>query len=51
MEAFGALATKPELLDPPEASCRPFDGARAGTVIGEGGSAMVLQSEKFWLEH
>ena len=29
--------------DRPEAACRPFDAAAAGTVIGEGGALLVLE--------
>jgi len=51
MEAFKAVTTKQEFVDNPGLSCRPFSESRAGTVLGDGGSVMVLQSEDFWLQH
>ena len=48
MEAFGAVCTKQEYQDFPEDAVRPFDINRCGTVIADGGSAMVLISEAFY---
>jgi len=45
MEAFGAVCTRPDLLQHPESSVRPFDAKRSGTGMADGGSALVLQSE------
>ena len=45
MEAFGALCVSEEFMDDPEECMRPFDSDRCGTVIADGGSAMVLVSE------
>lgn len=38
------LATSRRYNDRPEASPRPFDAARDGLVIGEGGGALILES-------
>ena len=51
MEAFGALCTSPDFMEYPEDSMRPFDVERAGTVISDGGTAFIVQSEKFWNEN
>ena len=48
MEAFGALTTREDFMEFPEDGARPFDPERSGTVISDGGAAMVLASEKFW---
>ena len=47
MVNMGALATREELLEYPEDAMRPFDMERGGTVLSDGGAAIVLQSEKF----
>jgi len=36
-------------MDKPETCSRPFDKERSGIVMGDGGSAMILMSENFWL--
>ena len=51
MESFGAVTTREDFMEYPEESVRPFDPERAGTVISDGGAAMVLASEKFWKSH
>ena len=48
MEAFGAVTSIEDFNEYPDESARPFDLERAGTVIADGGSAMVLCSEKFY---
>ena len=48
MEAFGAVTTREDFMEYPEDSARPFDPERAGTVISDGGAAMILASETFW---
>lgn len=48
MEAFGALTNREDFMEYPEESVRPFDPERCGTVISDGGAAIVLCSEKFW---
>lgn len=47
MDDLGALATREEFLEYPEDAVRPFDMERGGTVLSDGGAAIVLQSEKF----
>ena len=42
-QAMGVMA-RPD-PERPEQSCRPFDAARAGLVLGEGAAALVLESE------
>jgi 3-oxoacyl-[acyl-carrier-protein] synthase II len=44
MEAFGALCTT--YNDKPEDACMPFDKKRCGTVIGDGGAFLILESEE-----
>jgi 3-oxoacyl-[acyl-carrier-protein] synthase II len=47
MAAFGAMMALSRRHDEPERASRPFDKARDGFVLGEGGAVMVLES----LEH
>lgn len=47
MEAFGALCSHEDFLEEPEEMLRPFDIDRSGTVLADGGSALVLVSDKF----
>ena len=44
MNAFGALTKA--YNDDPDAAMRPFDMARSGTVISDGGALILLESEK-----
>ena len=44
MDAFGAVCRK--FNDEPDKACRPFDKARAGTVISDGGAMIMLESEE-----
>ena len=46
MEAFGAVCTSEDFQDEPEEAMRPFDVDRCGTVIGDGGAAMILVSDE-----
>lgn len=47
MEQMSALCTKKEFVTVPGSMMRPFDSARAGTVLGDGGAALVLVSDRF----
>jgi 3-oxoacyl-(acyl-carrier-protein) synthase len=42
-QAMGVMA--PLDADAPEQSCRPFDDARKGLVLGEGAAALVIETE------
>ena len=42
-QAMGVMA--PLDVDAPEQSCRPFDDARKGLVLGEGAAALVIETE------
>ena len=42
---FSAMQAVSTRNDEPERACRPFDAARDGFVMGEGGGAVVLESE------
>ncbi|MGH3487630.1 MAG: beta-ketoacyl-[acyl-carrier-protein] synthase family protein [Actinopolymorphaceae bacterium] len=44
MAAFGAMMALSRRNDEPERASRPFDKARDGFVLGEGGAVMVLES-------
>ena len=46
-EALGVLCTREYIEEEPEEAMRPFDEYRSGTVMGDGGGAMVLGSEEF----
>ena len=47
MESFGAVTTLDEFMANPDQAMRPFDSKRAGTVLGDGGGALVLMAEDF----
>ena len=51
MEEKGVLVTDTDFIIKPETCVWPFDLSRQGTIMSDGGSAMVLMSEKFWLEN
>ena len=51
MEAFGAVTSIEDFMEYPDESVRPFDLERAGTVLSDGGAAMILCSEKFFKEN
>jgi len=51
MEAFGAVTSIEDHMEYVDESARPFDLERAGTVISDGGAAMILCSEKFFKEN
>lgn len=44
MDAFGALCTS--YNDDPENACKPMDKNRAGTVLGDGGGMILLESQE-----
>lgn len=47
MAAFGAMKALSRRNDEPELASRPFDKARDGFVLGEGGAVMVLESAEY----
>jgi 3-oxoacyl-[acyl-carrier-protein] synthase II len=47
MGSFGNLRALSRRNDDPERACRPFDSARDGFVIGEGGAVFVVEPEDF----
>jgi len=51
MEMTESLCNNELLMDYPELCSRPFDVARSGMVMADGGSAMILMSEQFWSEN
>ncbi len=46
MSAFGAMKALSRRNDEPQRASRPFDKARDGFLLGEGGAVMVLESEE-----
>ena len=46
MSAFGAMKALSRRNDEPRRASRPFDKARDGFLLGEGGAVMVLESEE-----
>lgn len=44
MDAFGALCR--DHNDNPDQACKPFDKNRSGTVLGDGGAMMLLETEE-----
>jgi 3-oxoacyl-[acyl-carrier-protein] synthase II len=43
VQGFAALLALSEQVEHPELACRPFDQARSGFVMGEGGGFLVLE--------
>ena len=44
MDAFGALCR--DHNDSPDQACKPFDKNRSGTVLGDGGAFILLETEE-----
>jgi 3-oxoacyl-(acyl-carrier-protein) synthase len=48
MEGLGALTSLHN--DSPEDACKPFDIARSGTVLSDGGAMIMLENEQHALK-